>query len=215
MVPPAPPEIITKDKEAMAKTAKAKEENAKIAKAKEEAAKAAIARANKGEDFSKLASELSEEPGAKQRGGDLGFFSKEQMVPEFSTAAFSQQVGTISQVPVKTKYGYHVIKVTDKKAAGTIPFAEAKQNIVAYLQNQKRRAAFKTFMQQLRQTAQLENTLPAPPPMPMMKPMAPNPAAVKAATATVKASVGNAKTTATPGAATVAPVSVPPASPAK
>jgi peptidyl-prolyl cis-trans isomerase C len=215
MVPPAPPEVITKDKEAMAKTAKAKEENAKIAKAKEEAAKAAIARANKGEDFSKLASELSEEPGAKQRGGDLGFFSKEQMVPEFSTAAFSQQVGTISQVPVKTKYGYHVIKVTDKKAAGTIPFAEAKQNIVAYLQNQKRRAAFKTFMQQLRQTAKIENTLPAPPPMPMMKPMAPNPATVKAATATVKASVGNAKTTATPGAATVAPVSVPPASPAK
>ena len=208
MVPPAPPEVITKDKEAMAKTAKAKEENAKIAKAKEEAAKAAIARANKGEDFSKLASELSEEPGAKQRGGDLGFFSKEQMVPEFATAAFSQQVGTISQVPVKTKYGYHIIKVTDKKAAGTIPFAEAKQNIVAYLQNQKRRAAFKTFMQQLRQTAKIENTLPAPPPMPMMKPMAPNPAAMKAAT-------GSAKTTVTtPAAVTTAPPVSTPAAPA-
>ena len=207
MVPPAPPEVITKDKEAMAKTAKAKEENEKITKAKEEAAKATIARANKGEDFSKLASELSEEPGAKQRGGDLGFFSKEQMVPEFATAAFSQKVGTISQVPVKTKYGYHVIKVTDKKAAGTIPFAEAKQNIVAYLQNQKRRAAFKTFMQQLRQTAKIENTLPAPPPMPMMRPMTPNPAAVKA-------SAGTSKTTATPAAVTTTPPVSTPALPA-
>lgn len=176
MVPPAPPEVITKDKEAMAKAAKAKEENAKIAKAKEEAAKAAIARANKGEDFSKLAAELSEEPGAKQRGGDLGFFSKEQMVPEFATAAFSQQVGTVSQAPIKTKYGYHVIKVTDKKAAGTIPFAEAKQNIIAYLQNQKRRTAVKAIMQQLRQTAKVENTLPmptAPMPMPGAKPSSP------------------------------------------
>lgn len=196
MVPPAPPEVISKDKEAMAKAAKAKAENEKIAKAKEEAAKAAIARANKGEDFSKLASELSEEPGAKQRGGDLGFFSKEQMVPEFATAAFSQQVGTVSQVPVKTKYGYHVIKVTDKKAAGTIPFAEAKKNIIAYLQNQKRRAAFKTFMQQLRQTAKIENTLPAPPPMPMMRPMSPSPAATKVP-------VGNVKAGATPAAAPV------------
>lgn len=210
MVPPAPPEVITKDKEAMAKAAKAKEENAKIAKAKEEAAKAAIARANKGEDFSKLASELSEEPGAKQRGGDLGFFSKQQMVPEFATAAFSQQVGTVSQTPIKTKYGYHVIKVTDKKAAGTIPFAEAKQNIIAYLQNQKRRAAFKNFMQELRQKAKIENTLPAPPPMPMMKPMAPNPAAGAA----VKASSESAKTPAG-GATTTTPVSMPAASPAK
>lgn len=185
MVPPAPPEVITKDKAAMAKMAKAKAENEKVAKAKEEAAKAAIARANKGEDFSKLASELSEEPGAKQRAGDLGFFTKEQMVPEFATAAFGMKEGDVSQTPVKTKYGYHVIKVTGKKAAGTIPFAEAKQNIIAYLQNQKRRAAFKTFMQQLRQTAKIENTLPAPPPMPLpMKPtMAPTPTAAGAAKA--------------------------------
>jgi peptidyl-prolyl cis-trans isomerase C len=209
MVPPAPLEVISKDKEAKAKAAKAKEENAKIAKAKEEAAKAAIVRANKGEDFSKLASELSEEPGAKQRGGDLGFFSKEQMVPEFSTAAFAQQVGAVSQVPVKTKYGYHVIKVTDKKAAGTTPFAEAKQNIIAYLQNQKRRAAFKNFMQQLRQTAKIENTLPAPPPMPMIKPSS---TSVKAPATPVKSDTNSPKE-ATPAPTTtgaaVAPVTPP------
>ena len=201
MVPPAPPEVISKDKEAMAKTAKAKAENEKIAKAKEEAAKAAIVRANKGEDFSKLASELSEEPGAKQRGGDLGFFTKEQMVPEFATAAFSQQVGTVSQVPVKTKYGYHVIKITDKKAAGTIPFAEAKQNIIAYLQNQKRRAAFKAFMQQLRHTAKIENTLPASPPVSVpMKPSPAQAAGMKAAAAAAKTPASSEKAGATPAA---------------
>lgn len=190
MVPPAPTEVITKDKEAMAKSAKAKEENAKIAKAKEEAAKAAIARANKGEDFSKLASELSEEPGAKQRGGDLGFFTKEQMVPEFATAAFGMKEGDVSQTPIKTKYGYHVIKVTGKKAAGTIPFAEAKQNIIAYLQNQKRRAAFKNFIQELRQKAKIENTLPAPPPIPMPMPMKPGmPPATPAGAAPTKPAV--------------------------
>lgn len=133
-----------------------------VVKAKEEAAKAAIVRANKGEDFSKLAVELSEEPGAKQRAGDLGFFSKNQMVPEFATASFSQKIGSVSEIPVKTKFGYHVIKVTDKKPAGTAAFTEVKPNIIAYLQNQKRREAFKAQMQQLRQTAKIENFLPAP-----------------------------------------------------
>ena len=132
-----------------------------VVKAKEEAAKAAIVKANKGEDFTKLASELSEEPGAKQRGGDLGFFAKEQMVPEFATAAFAQKVGSVSPTPVKTKFGFHVIKVTDKKPAGTMPFAEAKTNIITYLQNQKRREAFKNIMQQLRQTSKIEVFLPA------------------------------------------------------
>jgi len=150
-----------------------------VIKAKEAAAKAAIVRANKGEDFSKLATELSEEPGAKQRGGDLGFFSKEQMVPEFSAAAFSQKVGSVSATPVKTKFGYHVIKVTDKKPAGTATFAEVKPNIMAYLQNQKRREAFKTLMQQLRQSAKIENNLPTPAVI--------TPASMKAPTASVPA----------------------------
>ena len=133
-----------------------------VVKAKEAAAKAAIVRANKGEDFSKLAMELSEEPGAKQRGGDLGFFSKSQMVPEFATAAFDQKIGTVSAAPVKTKFGFHVIKVAEKKPAGTATFVEVKPNIIAYLQNQKRRTAFKGEMQQLRQAAKIEDFLPAP-----------------------------------------------------
>ena len=137
------------------------------AKAAEKKAKDAIVRANKGEPFDKLAAELSEEPGAKQRGGALGYFSKEQMVPAFADAAFAQEVGTVSTTPVKTQFGYHVIKVTDKKPAGTAPFDEAKQQIIAFLQKQKRRDAFKAVAQELRQGAKIENNLPPPAAPPM------------------------------------------------
>ena len=132
------------------------------AKAAEKKAKAAIVRANSGEDFAKLASELSEEPGAAQRGGDLGYFPKDKMVPEFADAAFAQKVNTVSATPVKTKFGYHVIKVTDKKPAGTASFDEAKQQIIAFLQAQKRRQIFKGIIQDLKQSAKIENNLPAP-----------------------------------------------------
>jgi peptidyl-prolyl cis-trans isomerase C len=131
-------------------------------KAAENKAKAAIVRANKGEDFSKLAGELSEEPGAAQRGGDLGYFPKDKMVPEFADAAFAQKVGSVSATPVKTKFGYHVIKVTDKKPAGTATFDEAKTQIIQFLQAQKRRQIFKGIMQDLRQGAKVESTLPPP-----------------------------------------------------
>jgi len=131
-------------------------------KAAENKAKAAIVRANKGEDFSKLAAELSEEPGAKERGGDLGFFPKDKMVPEFADAAFSMKKGDVSATPVKTKFGYHVIKVTDKKPAGTATYDEAKAQIIQFLQAQKRREVFKGIMQELRQAAKIETNLPPP-----------------------------------------------------
>jgi len=131
-------------------------------KVAENKAKSAIIRANKGEDFGKLAGELFEEPGAAQRGGDLGYFPKERMVPEFSTAAFAQKVGSVSATPVKSKFGYHVIKVTDKKPAGTATFEEAKTQIMQFLQAQKRREIMKGIMQELRQSAKIETNLPAP-----------------------------------------------------
>lgn len=136
----------------------------KQTKAAEDKAKAAIVRANSGEDFAKLASELSEEPGAAQRGGDLGYFPKDKMVPEFADAAFAQKAGSVSATPVKTKFGYHVIKVTEKKPAGTASFDEAKQQIIAFLQAQKRRQIFKGVIQDLKQGAKIENNLPAPTP---------------------------------------------------
>lgn len=68
------------------------------------------------EDFGKLAKENSQDAGSKGKDGDLGYFSKGKMVPEFEAAAFSQKVGEVGE-PVKSSFGYHLIKVTDKKAA--------------------------------------------------------------------------------------------------
>jgi len=133
-----------------------------VVKAKEKAAKDALARAKKGEDFTVLAKELSEEPNAKQSGGDLSFFSKEEMVPEFANVAFELKPGDLSD-PVRTKFGYHVIKVTDKKAAGTIPFDEVKDRVVAYLQRQKKGEAVKVTIDALRTNSKVEVNLPGAP----------------------------------------------------
>lgn len=132
--------------------------NAQLAKAKEAAAKA-----KKGEDFSGLAKELSEEPGAKESGGDLGFFSKDRMVPEFSEAAFQLKPGEISE-PVRTQFGWHVIKVEEKKEAGTSSLEEVKPQLSAYLKQDKQRKAVGDLISKLRADAKIESTLPAPDP---------------------------------------------------
>lgn len=137
-----------------------KDDSDEVVKQKEAAAKKAEARAKKGEDFSKLAKELSEEPGAKESGGDLGFFAKDRMVPEFAEVAFTLKPGTISD-PVKTQFGWHVIKVTEKKPAGTVPFDEVKDQIIAYLKSAKQREAVQAVLKKLKDSAQIDSTLPA------------------------------------------------------
>jgi peptidyl-prolyl cis-trans isomerase C len=81
-----------------------------------------------GADFAQLAKEKSKDPSAKENGGDLGYFAEGQMVPEFSKAAFAMQVGETSKEPVKTDFGWHVIKVEDRrqKAAPTLEEARAQ-----------------------------------------------------------------------------------------
>jgi peptidyl-prolyl cis-trans isomerase D len=78
-----------------------------------------------GADFGKLASENSGDPGSAARGGDLGFFERGQMVPEFENAAFSLSVGEVSQ-PVKSDFGYHIIKLSEKRPAGFQAFEEVR-----------------------------------------------------------------------------------------
>jgi peptidyl-prolyl cis-trans isomerase D len=86
----------------------------------------------KKEDFAKVAKEVSDDPGSKAKGGDLGWFSKGRMVPEFETAVFSLKPGETSQ-PVKTQYGYHIIQVEEKKAAQSRTADDAKNEIAGLI----------------------------------------------------------------------------------
>jgi parvulin-like peptidyl-prolyl isomerase len=138
-----------------------KDDSDDVVNKKLKAAKSAEERAKKGEDFSALAKELSEEPGAKESGGDLGFFPKDRMVPEFAEVAFSEKVGDISD-PVRTQFGWHIIKVTDKKPAGTLPYEEVKGQLVTYLKSKKQEEAAQELLKSLRDSAKIENTLPPP-----------------------------------------------------
>jgi peptidyl-prolyl cis-trans isomerase D len=91
-----------------------------------------LKQAKKGAKFDELAKKYSEDPGTKDKGGDLGFITQGQTVPEFEKTAFSQPVGSISDL-VKTQYGFHIIKVLEKETAHTKPFEEVEDSIKAPL----------------------------------------------------------------------------------
>jgi len=93
-------------------------------------AKRAIDDIKKGADFAKLAEERSTGP-SKSKGGDLGYFGQGEMVPEFADAAFKLKPGEITEQPVQTQFGWHVIKVEDRKAAEAPSFEEAREELKA------------------------------------------------------------------------------------
>ncbi|OCL26331.1 peptidylprolyl isomerase [Orenia metallireducens] len=107
-----------------------------------------------GADFAKLAKEYSEGPSAKN-GGDLGYFRKGQMVPEFEQAAFDLEVGELSEL-VKTEFGYHIIKVENRKEAGTISLEEAKGKIKNVLTQQAQQNKWNSFMKGLKEEAKID-----------------------------------------------------------
>jgi peptidyl-prolyl cis-trans isomerase C len=117
-----------------------------------------------GADFAELATELSEGPSGPN-GGDLGFFTREQMVPAFSEAAFALEPGQISPV-VQTRFGYHVIKVEERREAGPVPLDEAREPIRRMLTNEKTNVAVGQLMRNLAENADVqfldENGQPLP-----------------------------------------------------
>src|SRR3974390_2994611 len=116
----------------------------------EDEAKAIVAELKKGADFAELAKKKSKDPGASA-GGDLGFFTKDQMVPEFSAAAFSLEPGKISD-PVKSQFGWHVIKVEEKRNPKPPDFDQVKSQIETYVT----RRAQAEYVAKLRETAKVE-----------------------------------------------------------
>src|ERR1700742_192915 len=116
----------------------------------EDEAKAIEEELKKGADFAELAKKKSKDPGASD-GGDLGFFTKDQMVPEFSAAAFALEPGKISD-PVKSQFGWHIIKVEEKRARKAPDFDAVKAQIETYVT----RKAQADYVAKLREGAKIE-----------------------------------------------------------
>ncbi len=116
----------------------------------EDEAKAILAQLKGGADFATLAKEKSKDPGAAD-GGDLGYFTKEQMVPEFAEVAFKLDKGQLSD-PVKTQFGWHIIKVEDKRTKPTPTFDQVKGQIENYVAHR----AQAQMVENLRKSATIE-----------------------------------------------------------
>jgi peptidyl-prolyl cis-trans isomerase C len=125
--------------------------------ANEADAQAALKRLKAGEDFAKVAKEVSKDPGAE--GGDLGWFTRERMVPEFADAAFKLQQGQLSD-PVKSQFGWHIIQVEGKRQKAFPPFDQVKDQIVRYAMQK----AQSDLILELRKTAKIDRSAAAPPP---------------------------------------------------
>jgi peptidyl-prolyl cis-trans isomerase C len=108
-----------------------------------------------GGDFAKLASEYSEDPGSKQNGGDLGFVQKGRTVPEFERAVFSLKPGQVSDV-VETQFGYHIIKVEDRKESAVEPYDKVKDKVKEKVLNDQRKAKAEEYINAAMKDAKAE-----------------------------------------------------------
>ncbi len=150
-------EIITSDKANanLSKEEVQKKVNEEIA-AKKAKAENLLAQVKKDQtQFAKIAKENSDDTTTAVNGGDLGFFAAQEMVPEFSKAAFSMRPNTVSGL-VKTQFGYHIIMVTDRMEAGQQPFEKVKNDIKNFLETQKQLEAIDNLVESLKKNATIE-----------------------------------------------------------
>jgi peptidyl-prolyl cis-trans isomerase C len=122
----------------------------------EEESKAVIDKLDQGADFVELAKTDSIEPGAAERGGDVGYFLADGMLPEFSVAAFALAIGEVSKAPVQSQYGWHVIRVEDRRDVPPPTLEAAREEIVNELSQER----IQTFLAELRAAAEIEKFNP-------------------------------------------------------
>jgi peptidyl-prolyl cis-trans isomerase C len=134
----------------------------------EDEAKAILAQLKGGADFIALAKEKSKDPGSAESGGDLGYFTKEQMVPEFAEVAFKLGKGQLSD-PVKTQFGWHIIKLEDRRIKPTPTFEQVKPQIENYIAHR----AQAELVENLRKSANVERLDKPPAPDASLNPAAP------------------------------------------
>lgn len=108
----------------------------------------------KGANFEQLAKDKSTDPGSKDLGGDLGYFTRGKMIPEFEKAAFEQKTGTFSTTPVKTEFGYHIILVEDHKQAVQADFTKVKDQVTQDALADAKAQKFETYFTDLRTKAE-------------------------------------------------------------
>lgn len=133
---------------------KGEEMSAEKKKEKLKLAEDILKRARAGEDFGKLAKEYSDDPGSKNKGGEYTF-PRGQMVPEFEATAFGLEPGKISDV-VTTQFGYHIIKLIEKKPASKVEFAKAEPQIKQFLKTKGVQKLIPPFMEKLEKDANVE-----------------------------------------------------------
>ena len=114
-----------------------------------------LKRVKAGEDFAALATQFSEDPGSKDKGGELPPFSHGEMVPEFEAAAFSMETNTVSDV-VTTTYGFHIIKLLDKTPAKKVDYADVADKIKDFLSQQKTEKLAPAYLDNLKKGAGVE-----------------------------------------------------------
>ena len=136
----------------MVKPDATEEQKAEAKKKAEEIREKALA----GEDFAALATEYSEGP-TKEKGGDLGFFGRGQTVKPFEEAAFALEPGGLSEV-VLTQFGYHIIKLEEKRPEELTPLADVKDKMAAYFKQQKVQEAIAAYLAEAKKTADIKKT---------------------------------------------------------